>query len=70
MAGRGWVPLLHELRRQGYAVTVFDKRALPGGLNTYGVAEYKLRPVDSLHAFFRPPRGGRLRATRRDRQPR
>ena len=37
-----------ELRRQGYAVTVFDNRPLPGGLNTYGVAEYKLRASDSL----------------------
>ena len=37
-----------ELRLQGFQVTVFDQRALPGGLNTYGVAEYKLRTVDSL----------------------
>jgi glutamate synthase (NADPH/NADH) small chain len=37
-----------ELRRHGAAVTVFDNRPLPGGLNTYGVAEYKLRPADSL----------------------
>ncbi len=37
-----------ELRRHGYPVTVYDNRALPGGLNTYGVAEYKLRPSDSL----------------------
>ena len=37
-----------ELRRHGYAVTIFDNRPLPGGLNTYGVAEYKLRPSDSL----------------------
>lgn len=37
-----------ELRRRGYAVTIFDDRPLPGGLNTYGVAEYKLRPSDSL----------------------
>ena len=37
-----------ELRRQGYPVTVFDNRPLPGGLTTYGVAEYKLRPSDSL----------------------
>ena len=29
-------------------MTVFDNRPLPGGLNTYGVAEYKLRPQDSL----------------------
>ena len=37
-----------ELRRHGYPVTIFDNRPLPGGLNTYGVAEYKLRPADSL----------------------
>lgn len=37
-----------ELARRGYPVTVFDNRPLPGGLNTYGVAEYKLRAADSL----------------------
>src|SRR5208337_3631609 len=37
-----------ELRRRGFAVTVFDNRPLPGGLTTYGIAEYKLRPSDSL----------------------
>jgi dihydropyrimidine dehydrogenase (NAD+) subunit PreT len=37
-----------ELRRRGVHVTVFDNRTYPGGLNTYGVAEYKLRPADSL----------------------
>ena len=37
-----------ELRRLGHPVTVFDNRPLPGGLNTYGVAEYKLRASDSL----------------------
>jgi len=37
-----------ELRRHGAAVTIFDNRPLPGGLNTYGVAEYKFRPTDSL----------------------
>ncbi|MGA3023371.1 MAG: NAD(P)-dependent oxidoreductase [Bryobacteraceae bacterium] len=37
-----------ELRRHGFPVTVFDNRPLPGGLNTYGVAEYKLRASDSL----------------------
>ena len=36
-----------ELRRQGASVTIFERRALPGGLNTYGVAEYKLRATDS-----------------------
>lgn len=37
-----------ELRRQGFQVTIFDNRPLPGGLNTFGVAEYKLRTRDSL----------------------
>ncbi|MGA2381139.1 MAG: NAD(P)-dependent oxidoreductase [Spirochaetia bacterium] len=37
-----------ELRRRGFAVRVFDNRPLPGGLTTYGIAEYKLRPSDSL----------------------
>src|SRR5438128_9690019 len=37
-----------ELRKHGAAVTVFDNRPLPGGLNTYGIAESKLRPADSL----------------------
>jgi glutamate synthase (NADPH/NADH) small chain len=37
-----------ELARQGAKAVVFDNRPLPGGLNTYGVAEYKLRPSDSL----------------------
>jgi dihydropyrimidine dehydrogenase (NAD+) subunit PreT len=37
-----------ELRSQGAAVTIFERRTLPGGLNTYGVAEYKLRATDSL----------------------
>jgi glutamate synthase (NADPH/NADH) small chain len=36
-----------EVRRRGIAVTVFDNRPSPGGLNTYGVAQYKLRPEDS-----------------------
>ena len=37
-----------ELRRRGFAVTIFEKNEMPGGLNTYGIAEYKLRPEDSL----------------------
>jgi glutamate synthase (NADPH/NADH) small chain len=41
-----------ELRRNGVAVTVFDNRPMPGGLNTYGVAEYKLRPADSMREVF------------------
>ena len=41
--GAGSLACAAELRQQGFQVTVFDRRALPGGLNTYGVAEYKLR---------------------------
>ena len=37
-----------ELRRHGAMVTIIESRALPGGLNTYGVAEYKLPLTESL----------------------
>jgi dihydropyrimidine dehydrogenase (NAD+) subunit PreT len=37
-----------ELRRHGFQVTIFDAQPLAGGLNTYGVAQYKMRPPDSL----------------------
>ncbi len=36
-----------ELRRLGYQVTIFESRAIAGGLNTFGVAEYKLNASDS-----------------------
>jgi len=47
-AGPASLACAAELRLQGFQVTVFDKMPLAGGLNTYGVAEYKLRSVDSL----------------------
>ena len=37
-----------ELCQRGAHATVIERRPLPGGLNTYGVAEYKLRAADSL----------------------
>jgi dihydropyrimidine dehydrogenase (NAD+) subunit PreT len=37
-----------ELCRQGAQATVIERREQPGGLNTYGVAEYKLRAADSV----------------------
>jgi len=37
-----------ELCRAGAGATVIERRELPGGLNTYGVAEYKLRAADSV----------------------
>jgi dihydropyrimidine dehydrogenase (NAD+) subunit PreT len=46
-AGPASLACAAELRRYGIAVTIFDKRELPGGLNTYGVAQYKFTPSDS-----------------------
>jgi dihydropyrimidine dehydrogenase (NAD+) subunit PreT len=37
-----------ELRRRGIKATIFDARHLPGGLNTFGIAEYKLPLAESL----------------------
>src|SRR5829696_7879323 len=36
------------LARLGYDVTVYEKRPLAGGLDTYGMAEYKMRQAVSL----------------------
>ena len=47
-AGPASLACAAELRLQGFQVTVIDRRPLAGGLNTYGVAEYKLRAADSL----------------------
>ena len=47
-AGPASLACAAELRRAGYGVTIFESRSLGGGLNTYGVAEYKLTPADSL----------------------
>jgi dihydropyrimidine dehydrogenase (NAD+) subunit PreT len=47
-AGPASLACAAELRRRGIRATLFDARPLPGGLNTYGVAEYKLPLVESL----------------------
>jgi len=47
-AGPASLACAAELAQQGFSVTVMERRLLPGGLNTYGVAEYKLRAPDSL----------------------
>jgi len=47
-AGPASLACAAELCRQGANATIIERRALPGGLNTYGVAEYKLRAADSL----------------------
>ncbi len=47
-AGPASLACAAELRSQGASVSILERRALPGGLNTYGVAEYKLRTAESL----------------------
>ncbi len=47
-AGPASLACAAELRQRGFQVTCFERRALPGGLNTYGVAEYKLPARASL----------------------
>ena len=47
-AGPSSLACAAELRQRGYDVTLFEAREWAGGLNTHGVAEYKLRPADSL----------------------
>jgi dihydropyrimidine dehydrogenase (NAD+) subunit PreT len=42
-AGPAGLSCARDLRRHGYAVTVFEAKGQPGGLNTYGIAEYKLK---------------------------
>jgi glutamate synthase (NADPH/NADH) small chain len=41
-AGPAGLSCAFELRRRGHAVTVFEASELPGGLNTIGIAAYKI----------------------------
>jgi glutamate synthase (NADPH/NADH) small chain len=47
-AGPAGLSCARDLARWGYAVTVFEANAQPGGLNTFGIAEYKLTPAVAL----------------------
>jgi dihydropyrimidine dehydrogenase (NAD+) subunit PreT len=47
-AGPASLACAAELRRRGIRADLYDAHPLPGGLNTYGVAEYKLPLVESL----------------------
>src|SRR5580700_5886509 len=47
-AGPASLACAAELRRRGIRANLYDARPLPGGLNTYGVAEYKLPLIESL----------------------
>jgi glutamate synthase (NADPH/NADH) small chain len=46
-AGPASLACAAELRRCGYAVTLLEAKPLAGGLNTYGVAEYKFTPGEA-----------------------
>ncbi|RME02471.1 MAG: NAD(P)-dependent oxidoreductase [Planctomycetota bacterium] len=47
-SGPAGLACAHELARRGYETVVFEGRTLPGGLNTTGVAPYKLSVEQSL----------------------
>jgi len=47
-AGPASLAAAHRLRRFGHKVTIYERAAVVGGLNTTGVAPYKLRADDSL----------------------
>ena len=47
-AGPASLSCAAELRRLGYATVIFDARPHPGGLNTYGIAAYKMRAADAI----------------------
>lgn len=47
-AGPASLACAAELRRRGIRAIIYDARPLPGGLNTYGIAEYKLPLAESL----------------------
>jgi glutamate synthase (NADPH/NADH) small chain len=47
-AGPAGLGCAAELARLGYDVTVYDRKPAGGGLNTYGIAYYKMRPEVSL----------------------
>lgn len=47
-AGPAGLGCAAELARLGHAVTVYERRPQGGGLNTYGIALYKMKPEVSL----------------------
>lgn len=47
-AGPASLACAHELRRMGHETTIFESRPRPGGLNTNGVAPYKMPAPDAL----------------------
>ena len=48
-AGPAGLSCAAELAQYGHKVVVFEKQPYAGGLNTYGIAYYKMKPEVSLH---------------------
>jgi dihydropyrimidine dehydrogenase (NAD+) subunit PreT len=48
-AGPASLACAAELALEGHTAVLFEKRATPGGLNTTGIAPYKLHAGDALH---------------------
>ena len=77
-AGPAGLTCAHELRKAGHAVTVFEARDVPGGLNTLGIAAYKIttefalaevQPILEMGVDIRystPVNGAMLETLRRD----
>ena len=47
-AGPASLSCAAELRKRGYETVIFDSNPQPGGLNTYGIAAYKMRARETL----------------------
>ena len=47
-AGPASLACAAELRQRGYETVIFDANPQPGGLDTYGIAAYKMRAADVL----------------------
>jgi len=77
-AGPAGLACAHELRKAGHAVTVYEARDVPGGLNTLGIAAYKIttefalqevQPILEMGVDIRydtPVDGAMLETLRRD----
>ncbi|MBI2619860.1 MAG: NAD(P)-dependent oxidoreductase [Ignavibacteriales bacterium] len=48
-AGPAGLSCAAELALKGYNVTIYEAKKIPGGLDTWGIAPYKMRQADSLN---------------------
>lgn len=48
-AGPASLSCAADLRKLGYETVIFDANPHPGGLNTYGIAAYKMRAAEAVH---------------------